>query len=110
STTNELKRLQEPATNKEYAGAFEHWIGPYERLDQLQTTAQKRYNSTHDDIERYRESRAHGRQHDEIIDGEFEEVAEGGLQKGQVLPDGRELNHRDSGDLKLEAKSDSKAA
>jgi hypothetical protein len=110
ATTRELKRLQEPATNSDYAGAFELWISPYERLDQLQTTAQKRFNATRDDVERYREGRARGQQHNDIVDGEFEEVAENGSQKGQVLPAGLEIDHRDSGNLTLKAESKSEAA
>ncbi len=85
ATAEKLELLQRPATDADYAGNLEHWIYPYERVDQLQLAAQKRLNAVRQDLECYRDGLARQLRDHDVVDGEFEEAPPRPLQ-GQAQP------------------------
>jgi hypothetical protein len=74
----QLKALDRAPTNADFAAAVEFWIGHYERLEQVQIAAQRRFIAACEELERCREL--------DVVHGEVEQTTGLSSQTVQVAP------------------------
>jgi hypothetical protein len=82
----QLSLLEKAPTNADFAAAIEHWLANYERVDQLQAAAHRRFMAAREELMHYRELGGAGGRRDDVIDGEFEETTDVSSETGQVAP------------------------